>query len=615
MAKVRGTTKGWGTENEGTTMVIESPNPNHTRIWIEADGHDKATLAPIFGSMMHLRKDMDKNQARQYTNAPNRYYPTDSGNTFRSGGGPATLALTKSTTYSPQTTFTYANNRHNNVDFWPMLSMDPTVISSPIRRITNPTDNKSVDLWLNMQSWYNWYRWMAWYNSDGEWDEYQPTHEHYYDGQGSSTEITHPMFPTIWEAGTDWISIITRQTRYDAYVARPMWGLGRNKGAEFTGTNATTNTTMRAPYNIQFCGRSDVDGKAIYLYNNHDNDYQQYVTKHNADSNNTTDLHYFSAAPTAAGTSAGGARTTTVIGKVCKYSSSFFDDPSSSGNTCAYIPFFDTNLDYHPFLLQWDKTTDTFTRNEDITITGNTSSSYITNMRGDAGDLTGHALTGWNETFVSANTRYLTLMMLTGHHQENDTNAQGRTFITYTVDAADAKQLTFHSTLTIPKTPKAAVFLNDEKTMLGIICYAVTFIYNWNNTTGWELGSTISENITALGRDSTDRIWANAVGTEYSYGDLHILTPSLPIRVTINPASSSYNYTGTNINSTVDISAYNIEGSRIATTVDLSIEGSTMTFSGGATTTSITTSTSAETTVNIVITGAGVSDIVADVNI
>jgi len=118
-----------------------------------------------------------------------------------------------------------------------------------------------------------------------------------------------------------------------------------------------------------------------------------------------------------------------------------------------------------------------------------------------------------------------------------------------------------------------------------------------------------------MGRDSTDRIWANAVGTEYSYGDLHILTPSLPIRVTINPASSSYNYTGTNINSTVDISAYNIEGSRIATTVDLSIEGSTMTFSGGATTTSITTSTSAETTVNIVITGAGVSDIVADVNI
>ena len=40
-----------------------------------------------------------------------------------------------------------------------------------------------------------------------------------------------------------------------------------------------------------------------------------------------------------------------------------------------------------------------------------------------------------------------------------------------------------------------------------------------------------------------------------------------------------------------------------------------MTFSGGATTTTVTTSTSAETSVNIVITGAGLSDIVANVSI
>lgn len=615
MAKVRDTTKGWGTENEGTTMVIESPNPNHTRIWIEGDGHDKTTLAPIFGSFMHLRKDMDKNQARQYQNSPNRYYAVDNTMTFRSGCGPNTMALTKSTTYSPQTTFTYQNSRHNNVDYWPMLSMDPTVISSPMRRVTNPSTNLSVDFWLNMTNWYNWYRVMAWYNTNGEWDQYQPTHEHIYDGNGGNGEIYHPIMPTVWEAGTDWVSLITKQTRYDGYVARPTWGIGRNKGAEFTTTNHNYNTTQRTPYVIQFCGKSDVDGKAIYLYNNQDNDYQQYVTKHNADSNNTTDLHYFSAAPSAAGTNAGGARGTNVISKVAKYSSSFFDDPTSAGNTCAYIPYFDTNLDYHPFLLQWDKTSDTFTRSSDITITGNTSSSYITNMRGDVGDLTGHALTGWNETFEYSGSRYLTLMMLTGHHQENDQNAQGRTFITYTMNPTDPKQLTFHSTTTIPKTPKAAVFLNDAKTLLGVICYAATYFYTWNNTTGWDLASTVNENITSLGRDSTDRIWATAVGTEGNYGDLHILTPSLPIKVEITPASSSYNYTGSNINSTVGISAYNIAGARIATTIDLSIEGSTMTFSGGATTTSITTSTSADTNVSIIITGAGVSDIVADVSI
>jgi hypothetical protein len=99
------------------------------------------------------------------------------------------------------------------------------------------------------------------------------------------------------------------------------------------------------------------------------------------------------------------------------------------------------------------------------------------------------------------------------------------------------------------------------------------------------------------------------------YADIHVITPTIPVRITITPAQASYNHTGSDINSTVDVSAYNIAGERIATDVELSIDGSTMTFSGGATTTTATTSTSAETSVNIIVTGAGLSDIVANVSI
>ena len=90
---------------------------------------------------------------------------------------------------------------------------------------------------------------------------------------------------------------------------------------------------------------------------------------------------------------------------------------------------------------------------------------------------------------------------------------------------------------------------------------------------------------------------------------------AVPVRITITPASSSYNHTGTDINTTVAVSAYNITGDRVAVSVALTIDGSTMTFTGGATSTTVTTSTSADTNVDVIITGSGVSDIVGNVSI
>ena len=118
-----------------------------------------------------------------------------------------------------------------------------------------------------------------------------------------------------------------------------------------------------------------------------------------------------------------------------------------------------------------------------------------------------------------------------------------------------------------------------------------------------------------VGRDSTDRIWAVTGPGNDRWVETHIINPTTPIKVTITPASATYNHTGTTITSTVDVSAYDINGARIATSVALTIEGTTMTFGDDTKSATVSTSANAETSQAIKITGAGLSDIVANISL
>jgi len=95
----------------------------------------------------------------------------------------------------------------------------------------------------------------------------------------------------------------------------------------------------------------------------------------------------------------------------------------------------------------------------------------------------------------------------------------------------------------------------------------------------------------------------------------------VPTKVTVTPASSSYNYTGSTINTSVGVSAYNISSERIATTVKLTIDGTSMQFDSdgngntGTDSATITTLTNADITKNVNIVSAGVSDIIANITL
>jgi hypothetical protein len=63
------------------------------------------------------------------------------------------------------------------------------------------------------------------------------------------------------------------------------------------------------------------------------------------------------------------------------------------------------------------------------------------------------------------------------------------------------------------------------------------------------------------------------------------------------------------------VDVFNASGSRVIASVILTIQGTSMTFAGGATSTSVTTSASASTEVPVSIIDAGQSQILATIKI
>ena len=114
-----------------------------------------------------------------------------------------------------------------------------------------------------------------------------------------------------------------------------------------------------------------------------------------------------------------------------------------------------------------------------------------------------------------------------------------------------------------------------------------------------------------------DRIWYTKPSSVYggNYPELHLLTPTLPVSITVDPENANYTYSGSDINTFVNVSAVNASGTRIATSVKLVIEGSSMTFSDGTTQKTVTTLTTGDLQVNTIITGAGFTNIAASIEI
>lgn len=135
---------------------------------------------------------------------------------------------------------------------------------------------------------------------------------------------------------------------------------------------------------------------------------------------------------------------------------------------------------------------------------------------------------------------------------------------------------------------------------------------------GWKVASRYSIRARGYSVDSLGRLWVTTRATSIGRVEIHLITDDIPNSISIvldNPLEGTENryvYEGTNIPTNVLVDAYNSEGGRMSVILNLSIQGDSMEFSNGTKTTQITTSASQSTSVPIVITGAGKSNITAE---
>lgn len=193
-----------------------------------------------------------------------------------------------------------------------------------------------------------------------------------------------------------------------------------------------------------------------------------------------------------------------------------------------------------------------------------------------------------------------------------------RTMMTYTIGAGTGDDvLTYHSSYTFPTVndiPRDFMPINSAGTQMMVPVTLQMKFFSFNSSTGWAPTGTYPYEFRAIGLDQTNRIWGQS--REKGIAVLHMITPTIPVTINVVMASSSFTFTGSNISTSCTVDAYGSDGLRISTAVNLAIDGNTMIFTTNSTKNlTITTSASASTVVNLTITGGGVNNIIASVDI
>ena len=209
-------------------------------------------------------------------------------------------------------------------------------------------------------------------------------------------------------------------------------------------------------------------------------------------------------------------------------------------------------------------------------------------------------------------------MAYTGNGLNRWSTAQKRTMMTYTIGAGTGDDvLTFHSAYTFPTVndiPREFMPINAAGTQMMVPVTLQMRFFSFNTSTGWAPTGTYPYDFRGIGLDQTNRIWG--VSREKGIGVLHFITPTIPVTINVVMASSNFTFTGSNISTSCTVDAYGADGLRLSTSVNLAIDGNTMIFTVNSTKNlTITTSASASTVVNLTITGGGVNNIIASVDI
>jgi hypothetical protein len=606
--------------NEKLPAVIEDPRPGVNALYFFGREVDKNTLSPKYDTYINFSyQGLTGNSSQTSFFNPNSYSNSPSIFTSNSRNGNF-LCLSKGTVSVPSyvtrpTTFSRQTSYY--LDFASTACLDDNInfSTNSVALLNNTTGEIDGIAIVNNDGQANTSYGRIWSNMSST-DRLHTTRPTGYFTVGNCQRMW--VLPKLLDNEYGLVVLSGSNSSSQDYPSdswRTSYQYGVPGFSSFTESTSLSGTYWKH----QFIGYSVSNGNPLFI-GNYANSSTPYFNIVRFNSNSTsnpsvTQLHQFTGNGTIGGTNAGG--NSSISARIL-LSSHWYTDPRVGAGTrkVFYRPFYDSYNNYHPTVITWDQTNDTFAREDDVTITGDLSSvhSNITNIP-DASSANGADGFTINETFVSDGTRYITLM----HFQFQDILDEGsRTWVTYSVDPSNPKALTYHSKTILPTTPMNYYYLNDNRTLLAVLAGTLTYIYSFNSNTGWTLATTINDRMVEIGRDSLDRIWYVTQSDKDGgsiFPSIHLLTPTLPVTVNIEPASTNYTYAGSPINTTLTLNAINASGSRIATDVKIVIEGASMTFSDGTTIKTVSTSSSADTTVNVIITGAGYTNVTASIEI
>jgi len=300
-----------------------------------------------------------------------------------------------------------------------------------------------------------------------------------------------------------------------------------------------------------------------------------------------------------------------------------FKQSPISGETNVYYsyrPIADTNKEISFMLTTWDKSANS---NAGSVTIDNCTMTYSSGVVTDyltfpsVGYNVNGRLTRSNCFITKTGTSYY-LHYLPAYGSPDVVAAQSapsKNLVTYSIDATDFSNLTYHSSVQV--NAQDFVYLNSGRTKIAVISPSFLKVYTWNN--GWVETASESGNFTGVTQDASGRIigvstladiadaTASTVDANFKFLNhkVHLISDSLPNNVTIEFASSSLTYTGSNISTSVNVNAYNSSNARVAKSVTLKIDGANATFSNNTTSIATTTSTSADTSVAVTVTGPG----------
>lgn len=578
-----------------TAAVVEDPTPGQNKLYFWHDGYDFNTLSPLFdqGINNSISGITVEGLGRTRIFSDTSF---NSGYLFLPNDVTCVSALVSS-----------VNTVQANIDPAPFISLDPDRQPRNIRYDSFGGNSILYMNWVNTSVGSGQTISTARFNPRSLQDlPFRRTH----------LTTGYQSYPIYLNTSTGNMVLATATFTTNS----PSTVYGARITTYFSQTHAFSNVTAVSQRTGEFLG-VDNGGRAIFFLNSSTLDYDHLFVRYLDVDNTATVLATINQSPAAGGTSAGGNRGTNFGNNFPKHSSKTFPDPSDANNInrAWYTPYQDVNGKYHPHFFQWDRSTDTFTRSTDITVNwgvGRTQDDVWTHDTFSATSNNtsnyGYQKILFNDTFVANGIRYITLMQLHGATGLFDSQPKMRTFVTFAIDVADPKVLNYHSHIVIPSTPKNIIWLNNSKTLLGVIANTQFYTYSFNPTSGWVLTATLPYQFMGVGRDSSNRIWAVAPG-QNTWGEIHLITVNVPVSITVSAPQLSYNFTGAVINADLTVNAYDTTGSRIATAVKLVIDGGSMAFAGANLTTTVTTSASADTLVPVSITGGGLSNIIASV--